>query len=218
MKRLLRGAVLICFALATISASAIMIGRRNAPPGDLQQLGFEDCDGDLCFRGLKLGMVWDQTGWKETQRLFVDPWAGDYGITPIQGVSAANVITLKGITVTSGLSRKPLPVTLGALVARLGSPCRVAFNFYTNTSQVESIQLWFSTLTVAIRLARSTDVPLRLDTATDSLLISRHGFLSQEGANRCAEPPDQFIQNWQGFTFVQVYQTRSRRTYPVARP
>jgi hypothetical protein len=103
-------------------------------------------------------------------------------------------------------------------VAYLGSPCRVAFTFYTNTTQVESIQLWFSTVTVAIRLSRSTDVPLRFDTTTDSLLISRHGFLSPENINRCTEPNDPKVQIWQGFTYVQVYQTRYQRTRPAANP
>jgi hypothetical protein len=87
-----------------------------------------------------------------------------------------------------------------------------------NTNQVESMQLWFSQLTVAIRLARSTDFPLRLDTTTDTMLFSRHDFLAPEKVNQCTEPDDGKVQVWQGFTYVEVYRARYQRAHRAAYP
>src|SRR5258707_15320662 len=57
--------LVLWLTLAAICAAVIGMGRLNPAPDVLQTLGFAVCDGDPCFRGIKVGMTWDdaQRNW-----------------------------------------------------------------------------------------------------------------------------------------------------------
>jgi hypothetical protein len=57
---ILRRTLTILFSLAVIFVGVVVLVRLNPAPSTLQQIGFGVCDGELCFRGVKIGMNWNQ--------------------------------------------------------------------------------------------------------------------------------------------------------------
>src|SRR5436190_4029156 len=60
MRWLIRRLLIVWLVFCIVCAAAITLGRLDHTPTTLQTLGFDTCDGDPCFRGLKPGMDWDK--------------------------------------------------------------------------------------------------------------------------------------------------------------
>src|SRR5258707_14914695 len=58
MTWLIRRLLILWLIFCIVCAAAIGLGRLDHTPTTLQTLGFDTCDGDPCFRGLKPGMDW----------------------------------------------------------------------------------------------------------------------------------------------------------------
>src|SRR5258708_5488550 len=58
MTWLIRRLLILWLIFCIVCAAAIALGRLDHTPTTLQTLGFDTCDGEPCFRGLKIGANW----------------------------------------------------------------------------------------------------------------------------------------------------------------
>src|SRR6266849_4982225 len=58
MTWLIQRLLIVWLIFCVVCAATIALGRLDHTPTTLQTLGFDTCDGDPCFRGLKPGMDW----------------------------------------------------------------------------------------------------------------------------------------------------------------
>src|ERR1041385_3523867 len=58
MKWLLRRLSIVCVSVGVFCSTPIVLGRLNGAPDKLQALGLGMCDGEPCFRGIKVGTDW----------------------------------------------------------------------------------------------------------------------------------------------------------------
>jgi hypothetical protein len=67
MRWLLRRVLALWLISVVLGGMVALLVRLNREPGPLQALGFDVCDGEPCFRGIKVG-----TGWKEAKSRIPD--------------------------------------------------------------------------------------------------------------------------------------------------
>jgi hypothetical protein len=125
---LLRWVLAVWLLLSVIGGSVLLIARESPAPGRLQGLGFGMCDGEPCFRGIKVGMDWG-----EARRLVPDVTASRSGITfSFEGIDEHVTVfvspsrdkkTVSSIRLEADLSSSPPSVA--DLVQYLGYPCAV---------------------------------------------------------------------------------------------
>ncbi len=111
--------LILWLTLAAICATVIVIGRLNPAPDVLQTLGFDVCDGEPCYRGVKLGMDWKEAipHWPTVGEVF-DPSAS-YSVSIIQSDDAKVV---RGIAIEARWYSPRMPISLGRIIAEYGTP------------------------------------------------------------------------------------------------
>ncbi|MCC7446954.1 MAG: hypothetical protein IT324_06020 [Anaerolineae bacterium] len=189
MRWLLKRALLLWLALIALCAAGVGIGKLDRTPDTLQTLGFDVCDGEPCFRGIKPGMSWE-----DVQKRFPDMIDGvqvfiaeiEVNIFPSTDSSTVSSIMVR--------QRGNLPFTVGNIVAKYGLPCRVfigsdmiliypTYNIFT----------YYDTTNVQLQLL--PDVP-----------IDKVEIVSNNPA--CNTGPLLLQGTYQGFTSAQVYIAR----------
>jgi hypothetical protein len=60
MRRLFYRIVALWLSLVAMCGAIVVTVRLNRTPDRLQTLGFDVCDGEPCFRGITLGMAWEE--------------------------------------------------------------------------------------------------------------------------------------------------------------
>jgi hypothetical protein len=127
--------LVLWLALIAICAAGVAVGRLDTRPDALQALGFDLCDGEPCYRGIKLGADWAQIQAQFPQ--------GD--MTPDRRVllldrdskTTVNIfsddtITVDAIAISHAVDMSsPL---LGTAVARYGAPSEVELYFVEDLS------------------------------------------------------------------------------------
>jgi hypothetical protein len=126
---LLRRVLTVGFVLFGTCIVAIVVARISRAPGPLQAFGFDVCDGEPCFWGIRLGMDWQtvQAKTTEDQQLFsnlVEFEIENHVIAVRQDKGTVSQIKLS--TRNSGTRAGRL--TVGAIIAQYGPPCAVKIN------------------------------------------------------------------------------------------
>jgi hypothetical protein len=132
MRWLLRRVLVLWLIVLVLCGTVALLVRLNREPGPLQALGFDVCDGEPCFLGIKVGM-----DWSEAVNILPDSLTG-YGVL----VPPVSVPALEGLVIRPSQDgtqveeirhfnvarRTGYPITLGAMVELYGPPCRVFWN------------------------------------------------------------------------------------------
>src|SRR5690349_14753717 len=61
MKSLVKPLSIMCLIMGILCSAAIAVGRLDQSPTRLQLLGIDICDGQPCYRGIKVGADWAKT-------------------------------------------------------------------------------------------------------------------------------------------------------------
>jgi hypothetical protein len=196
---LVRRVIALILVLVVLCAGVVMITRLNPTPSRLQALGFDVCDGEPCWRGIKPGM--DGT-FLRSKLPNLGRSGGD--LEEAKDGSVVSVVfsdtasTIDSVSLFSGDITFSLPITIGDIVGQLGTPCR-AFN-----PQRQIIHLIYRTLTISIYMDNSADPRLEANSPPYIISLNRGGFLG--GCSRASSS-----EKWHGLTSVAVYEAHFRR-------
>jgi hypothetical protein len=198
MRWLLKRALLLWLALIALCAAGVGIGKLDRAPDALQTLGFDVCDGEPCFRGIKPGMSWE-----EVQKRFPNAVSdGEYLSLP---VNTANVRVYNFSNKTSAIIIvNENPIELQEVLRWFGPPCAVLL-FAPNAT------LWiYPKLYIAIE-------PSRPDRFSTRFLFTPNSSVREIGLNNvdlyssCDAAFSEGSGQWHGFTYTDIYQSRYRR-------
>lgn len=202
---LVRRMFVLGLMLTAICAIVVLVARQNPAPDTLQTLGFDVCEGDPCWRGIKPGMSWD----KVQQYQSFPNTDGRIRTFPVKLLSIDSIwfeadesaAAINSIIVH--YSDGPnLPLTLGEIVNHYGPPCRVAVGL-TNPNNAQSywVDLFYPTINVTFS-SREMDWRDSVRFRKESRVI---GFgLSSKNSDFCSLTSP-FIGQWHGFMSIGRY-------------
>lgn len=214
MKWLIWRASVVWLFLVAVCTVGIAIGRIQDVPNIFQELGFDTCDGEACFRGIKLG-----TDWHTAQALLPMAMAeGDSLELPVNmdnilGIrlsqSSDQTVRFIGIDLADPRKMKVPATSAGAIVAQYGAPCRV--DLYSGNGVPRIMLLIYPTLTVfvdaaSVVLPSTSNFRLRPESPVVGFWIT-----GTQNNGRCANTTSQYVGPWQGFTSTDVYRARYSR-------
>ncbi len=117
MLKFLRAGLAVWSGLAILCLGAVALGRFIHTPDVLESLGFDLCNGDPCFEGIKPG-----TEWNHTSRS-LPSLAGN---VQIQIQTVPNGASVAALIVSYTDFEQSLPLgTAGIVLERYGPPCRI---------------------------------------------------------------------------------------------
>lgn len=210
---LFRRTFVVWLILSAISASVVLIARANRAPDRLQAIGFDVCEGDLCFRGIKRGMAWEQA----RNRIPEAFPANNALVIPILEsanvyiISSRNKAQVENIA-TVGIQQIARPLSAGEIVARYGAPCYLVF--HRNASS--EIQMHYPNLVISLNAEIAPSYVtiayyrVELSTIVYSIQVSRGRYPNPCG-NGAYDSDNESGGPWYGFTSNDVYRARFRR-------
>jgi len=165
---IIRRLLIIWLIFCVVCAAAIALGRLDHTPTTLQTLGFDTCDGDPCFRGLKPGMDWakvqtlSNTSCGNCLEIQTLSLGGTTEIYPTDDKKYIRFISLSSLALIDKVSS----ISAGVLLSQYGPPCRV-FLQYVAGDEPDSIILIYPNFeafvdVVAADSSHSNDPRLRL--------------------------------------------------------
>jgi hypothetical protein len=159
MMWLARRVVALGVLLLAVSASVIVVARQIREPSQLQALGFDVCDGEPCWRGIRPGM-----DWATVRAMFPDARMGTYAEgQPYLMIDTASEDSSHAYVYSDGASvgrivfwrdHFPLLITPGEIVARYGSPRCLVLGGY-NAVPIFDATMLYSTLRVSSHIPYS---------------------------------------------------------------
>jgi hypothetical protein len=204
---------LIVFA---ICVGVVRIAQVNTASDRLETLGFDVCDREACFRGIKLRMEWLKV---QAQHLEAEKRDEHTIIYAVKGV------TVRGIALTATPDLREvqsihifddlamfLPITAGEGVARYGLPCKVLVSYIrtANRSKTRVMYLEYPTL-LAVAVTDPYD-RLRPDAPLTAFSISRN--YSGTSCKVIIYPDSSeelWPSSWRGFASTKLYLADYRR-------
>jgi hypothetical protein len=222
MKWLLRRLLIVCGVLSVMCAAVVTFGRLDHSPSKLQQYGIALCDGEPCYRGLKLGMEWAQV-----QDVF--PEIGKMESTP-RILSAKNdlqegYITLdeslqfvQAIVIDTRTIEWAMVFNAGEIIAQYSPPCRV-YLWYTDTTPGYSgnAVLIYPMMVVFLNITGDLGLwhnfRLQLNSPVETI-----GIYSSNKSRGCNGKTSDDFGPWRGFTSFVIYRERNLRDSAVQVP
>jgi hypothetical protein len=206
--RLMRRVVTVWLVLSVLSTSVVIAARLNRAPSRLQAFGFDLCDGEPCWRGIKPGMSVDALrsefpDFIENMRI-LKLMQGRWSVSAHVSGNPAIVWSMY----ISILRPNPiLPLGAGEIVERYGAPCAIGLD--------ETLDLIYPTMKVQfVRRTLTNPADKRLQVNSSPYVI-----MMRQSPNN--SPEDCFwsgdrsgIYPWQGFTSVEKYLAPVRRAHP----
>jgi hypothetical protein len=205
---LMRRILMMWVALALISATVLLIARVNHAPNRLQALGFDVCDGEPCFRGIKPGMDWAEI----PKRLPSVKYDGRFLVLTVNRMDIQRVLfqpstdNAKVEAIHFGPEKmKVYPITPGAMVARYGPPCHI------NLVEMNSRLLAFETRYpgILVRYGNAGD-PTRVDVRLQFNMPAYEFQLTELKPTLCKGISTN-SGLWHGFASANMYHARNRR-------
>jgi hypothetical protein len=209
MKRLLWRVLVVCVVLVVSCAGVVLIARANPTPDPLQALGFDVCDGEPCWRGVKPGMPWATvramfpkgrvgTSTLGQPHLMIDINSAESSHAYLYSDGA----TIERIVIWR--DQFPLAVTPGEIVARYGSPrCVVIGGF--NSVPIFDATMLYATLRVSSHLPYSYERAQQRYSFRVALDVPVQSLSFQRGAGGVCAGQSVFVLPWRGFQ-VKVLQ------------
>lgn len=214
---LLRRMVAVALILLTICAAVVGNARANPAPDRLQALGFERCDGEPCFRGIKPGVKWVEIVRGLPGAILEAEWLRLPVRSPgITGITIHHTIRGPGLYILfrDEAGRAFNPFTVREIVAHFGVPCRVRILFDTQVGQPAAVRLDYPKATIDIHLTlhRDSKKTLRYDGRLQLNSGTGGGILLLPDGT-CNRQAELFSGRWYGFTSAEVYLARYRRDF-----
>ncbi|MEP7287508.1 MAG: hypothetical protein ABI947_17255 [Chloroflexota bacterium] len=213
---LLRRVLILELILAGVCGAVVLIAQQNHTPDLLQRLDFGVCDGEPCWRGIKPGMAWDKV---QNYDLMLDGKSRQYAVhlPPISGIRFdpdEREAKISGITIEFD-SGPALPLTLGEVITRYGSPCRVVMNLNLISASSKTTFYWIDLLYPTMQLSFSSEdgagSGFRLRPESQIVFFQ---LITEDNPNRVGTCGDlsENEGSWYGFTSVEKYLARFAQT------
>jgi hypothetical protein len=208
MNWLLRRVLALWVILAVAFAAVLLVARLNRTPDALQVLGFDVCDGEPCFRGIKLGTDWTQARGtfpeaKETTNALVVYLNTEEYISLYSDNGKVGLITAEYALV------RLHPVDVGEIISRYGWPCRLVIVDYNGIYPI--MYLLYPKLRVRIYTfigdeSNPTEYRQQVNSPVTELYVT-----TEDLYGTCSSPTSEFSGPWRGFTSAEIYLSRNRR-------
>jgi hypothetical protein len=202
MQWLVRRVLVLWLIMLVLCRAVALLVRLNREPWPLQALGFDMCDGEPCWRGIKVG-----TAWEEAHRVFPNLENGKYRET-VNGIRTDVQLSnqpLVGSFINLNVENsKSLPVTAAEIVAQLGYPCGV-----TLLPNPPHLDLHYPSLVIRFfgrPQANLSQSRLQMNTSPKSIQFVLS--LGSDAFGVCRGRPNFTSGSWQGFTSFDTYQAR----------
>jgi hypothetical protein len=212
MNWMIRRVFVIWLTLCMLCTAAIALGHLDHTPNALQRLGFDVCDGDPCFRGVKLGMEWGKV-----KELFPNiSMTGYFAELPNNigdGINLGFELTgdLKSIDgfgiVTTSQATTDLPIKVQDVISQHGPPCGVMY--YTDDFP-GSVVLVYPMISVVVDTWKGDyhETRLQWTSTVTSFIITEK---DQGYWGTCSDLTNDDFGPWRGFTSVEIYRDRNLR-------
>jgi hypothetical protein len=214
MRWLVRRVLALWLIMLVLCGTVALLVRLNREPGPLQALGFDVCDGEPCWRGIKMGMALTEVQEQIPEGIY----SGQYFTVPLnlagnhhvilQSIEGGKILQLY-IHGSSGLMHPTYPITPGQMIAIYGMPCRV--DFVEVNDNLFSFEIWYPRMVA--RYGNATD-PTQLDSRIQLDISAYEFWIYDEIGDVCHEIAPT-IGRWHGFASSKVYLARNRRALSV---
>jgi hypothetical protein len=208
---LLRRVGLISAVLLIVAVGVVVIARLDRASDRLLALGFDLCDGEPCWRGIKPGMPWNKA-------IEMSAYAKLYAQGPNleQEHAGSSVIVSATIDMASVdrivLAARSLPyllpITVGEIVAKYGSPCRVEESYDSNGPV---LRLMYPAITAVVPFNPSFRRGVTYVEADTPLTFF---YLRKSDQVQCSDDaaanPEGWYGVWHGFATNDVYHGRDK--------
>jgi len=210
MRWLLKRALLLWLALIALCAAGVGIGKLDRAPDTLQTLGFDLCDGEPCFRGIKPGM-----SWAEARRQYPHALVSkgelllplnDLDDTELIVRQSADGLTVQSLSILSTREHSFVP----ALVQG-NPPCRILLF----GGPPRAATLVYPHIGVGIVFVGNTADPYlnRIKIKLYARTVVIHN-----SKDACLFPVDNYTGIWHGFASMRTYLNRFRREAAASKP
>jgi hypothetical protein len=206
--------------LLSLCSSVVVIARASSAPDTLRMLGFERCDGEPCFRGIKPGLKWMEIVRSMPDAISEQEWLKIPVSAP--GITAITIHhTIRGpglyVMFRDEKGRVFNPFRARDIVQHFGVPCRVRVLFDTQVGQPAAVRLDYPKASIDIQLTLHPDVKktLRYDGRLEPKSGMMGGLLLLPDGE-CDRPPELFAGRWYGFTSADIYLDRFRRDFQLS--
>jgi hypothetical protein len=211
---LVRRVVVMWVILSAICAGVVGIVRANGGQDRLQAMGFGVCDGEPCFRGIKVGVSWNEAERLSQDAIQIGPpmvfilsdinEGLEVVIHPSEDGKTAEWITLTAYSPTAGMQ-----LSAAELVLHFGYPCGV--HVLVDDNGIRGIVLIYPQIQARVYAEAQG---LSLHSPFRSIDI-------WNGSNQldfCKVKTNQEVDGpWRGFTSVDMYLARNRRDLDQSR-
>jgi hypothetical protein len=203
MNWILRRIIVIWLVMCVLCIAAIALGHLDHTPNALQRLGFDVCEGNPCYRGVKLGMSYAKVlkliGENATN-------VNDFEFVGLH--YSSDQLTVDRISSRTYDRGARLPFRLGDIFVVYGAPNRVYFELSDGEGNFVLIydDMVVETSSKFENPSNSASFRIWLDSSIVTLSIDgeiENGFIWYQ------EIPD--TDPWRGFTSAQIYRERSLR-------
>jgi hypothetical protein len=218
MRRFICWLFSVMLAMGLMLAAVMGLARQDQTPTLLQRIGYGVCDGQPCFRGVTLGMAWQdaQTALKsqarviQSNQLAIDINEGNLWLVSMTANTAGEV---NGIS-TVHLRRQTLfDVRLGEVLLTFGIPCGIGGVIDVNVHEERLIFL-YPTMAVVVKswiVQNPTPIVMvRPTSRIENVWIAAekyaNGFVSD-----CVTAP---FSLWRGFASSETYLREPRIVRP----
>ena len=213
MRWLIRSVSALFAILLVVCIFGALVGRLDHSPSKLQDLGFGQCNGEACFRGIKLG-----TDWATAQEIL--PKAVTSGGTLELPINVENILTIRlssgtessrtvqfmGVDLAEPGSSQLSATNAGAIVSEYGAPCRLQLYYGYGVSRV--MLFIYPTLTVFVDVPNRKPYPGTDFRLQPSSPVVGFWITGTNGGARCQNATTEYVGTWQGFASADVYHAR----------
>jgi hypothetical protein len=215
MNWLLRRVLTLWLVLAVTFAAVLLIVRLNRTPDALQALSFDLCDGEPCFRGIKLG-----SDWTDVRSVFPEAQDDKDTLMVLRNDGAfislfsdnGRVFAIEAVYPLGGIH----PAGVGEIISRYGWPCRLVMLDYNGL--YPTMRLIYPKLQVRIETliggqSNPTEYRQQVNPPIMGLYIT-----TDDSYGTCSSPTSTGTGPWRGFTSAEIYISRNRRDFAIPQP
>lgn len=156
---LLKRLIVLWLGAGLIIGAVVGFTRLSQPQTTLGRLGFAMCDGQPCFRGIKLG-----ASWTALREAYAPHWIASINVLDIPvSVGNLNAVRLTPTEQALGVRRmvlqrvsggQPLPIHAGDLLLQFGVPCKIGIIDHENGIPSQMIFIYPDTTTIIAQSVR----------------------------------------------------------------
>jgi hypothetical protein len=204
--------------------TAVVLGRLDHAPSKFQSYGLDVCDGEPCFRGIKVG-----SDWAVTQKLLPDAtleqnrWQINLNTAGSHYIfvdSSMDYKTVRRFGI-AGYRQEPLPIYARDLIQQFGAPCQVVIEVSNGgQSDPRNVLLFYPSMLAELDLYFKQNLS-RYRLQWDSRVVYLTVVGNTADSKTCDYVEAVNVGPWRGFKSVEDYRhnnLRDLRTVHPAKP